>query len=289
VHKVSLLRWNNTRMASAVLLFSLLLETKPAVTATVDTLLGDAAGNTTTLNRDIAPAWVNSPNVRGTADILWTCLVTLTACVYTALHLNIPPSHRSQWRRLGTKIKWVLVALLGPELVLHTALSQFRDARRLCKALNGIRDATRHESDSPNEERFDLSYGYWVAMGGFVADVSGIHDTISHATVNVKGVELLAKLGHFLEMPKHQIEDRSKANILAKSLVCIQVTWMLVQCITRKAAGYPLTLLEIHTMVHVVCALGIYIFWWKVSSLIAFLEYGIQPVESSQNRNLWIF
>lgn len=168
----------------------------------------------------------------------------------------------------------MLVALLGPELVLHTALSQFRDARHLCKALNGIRDRPRYASDNLNKEKIDLSYGYWVVMGGFVADVSGIHDTISHVTVNVQGVEILAEHGHFLEMPKHQIEDRSKANILAKSLVCIQVTWMLVQCITRKAAGYPLTFLEIHTMVHVACALCIYILWWKVSSLIACLEYG---------------
>lgn len=108
-----------------------------------------------------------------------------------------------------------------------------------------------------------------------MVDVSGMYDTVSRVTINPTGVEFLARAGHYLEMSKDQIADRSKANILAKSLVCIQVTWMLVQCIARKSAGYPLTVLEIHTMVHVVCALCIYVFWWKVGSPITLLGYGL--------------
>lgn len=100
--------------------------------ADIEALLKDANGNRTTFNSETAPGWIASPNSRGTADILWTCLVTLTACVYTALRLNIPSKHRSQWRRTWTKAKWVLIALIGPEVVLWAAIDQFQQARRLC-------------------------------------------------------------------------------------------------------------------------------------------------------------
>lgn len=102
-------------------------------------------------------------------------------------------------------------------------------------------------------------------MGGFRVDISDIHDQCSQVVINSLGVEFIARAGHFLKMPKEHIADRSKADLLAKSLVCIQVIWMLVQCIARKSAGYPLSLLEIHTMVHVMCALCIYVLWWYVS------------------------
>ena len=38
---------------------------------------------------------------------------------------------------------------------------------------------------------------------------------------------------------------------------------MIVQCIARKVNGYTLSLLGIHTMVHVLCALIIYFLWWR--------------------------
>ena len=198
--------------------------------------------------------------------------MTLTACVYTAIHLNIPISHRSKWRQLGAKLKWVLVALIGPELVLMSAAKQFRTARHLCKALNRLIDKNKEL----RQEKVDLSYGFWVVMGGFRVDISDIHDRHSKAVINSKGVEFLSGAGHFLEMAKEDIADRSKADLLTKSLVCIQVVWMLMQCIARKTAGYPLSLLEIHTMVHVVCALCIYILWWNVSCRIIYPSCDVQ-------------
>ncbi|KAK3947874.1 hypothetical protein QBC32DRAFT_195255, partial [Pseudoneurospora amorphoporcata] len=42
------------------------------------------------LNEKPAPPWVSSPNVRGTGDIIISCLVTLIACAYTAIHPTVP-------------------------------------------------------------------------------------------------------------------------------------------------------------------------------------------------------
>ena len=112
----------------------------------------------------------------------------------------------------------------------------------------------------------DLRYGFYVTMGGFVYDVKNLVDDYSLVTLTPLGVIGLARQGQFVDISTEDITDKSKADVFTKSLVCVQVLWMVIQCIAREAAGYPLTLLEIHTMVHVVCALIIYVLWWKVSS-----------------------
>ena len=103
-------------------------------------------------------------------------------------------------------------------------------------------------------------------MGGFVYDVENLRDDLSFLTITPRGIIALARQGHFVDISTGDITDKCKADIFTKSLICIQVSWIVIQCIARKAAGYPLTLLEIHTMVHVVCALVLYVLWWKVSS-----------------------
>ena len=82
--------------------------------------------------------------------------------------------------------------------------------------------------------------------------------------LSTSGVLQLAELGHFITVSEQAIEDRSKANLLQKFLVITQVGWMAVQCAVRTAWGLPISLLEVHTLVHVVCALALYAFWFKV-------------------------
>jgi hypothetical protein len=42
------------------------------------------------------------------------------------------------------------------------------------------------------------------------------------------------------------------------------VLWMVLQCCIRAAMGLPLALLEIHTLIHALCALAMYAFWFQV-------------------------
>lgn len=75
---------------------------------------------------------------------------------------------------------------------------------------------------------FSLLYGFFVVMGGFVVDVSHLHNTLSRLTISPKGVAFLARHGHSLKISDSTIRDKSKADILAKTLVCVQVGWTLV-------------------------------------------------------------
>ena len=100
-------------------------------------------------------------------------------------------------------------------------------------------------------------------MGGFIVDVSHLHNNLSRLTISPKGVAFLAKHGHFIKISDAVIRDKSKADNLAKALVCIQVSWILVQTVSRRIVGYPITLLEVHTLVHVACAIAMYGLWFQ--------------------------
>jgi hypothetical protein len=101
-------------------------------------------------------------------------------------------------------------------------------------------------------------------MGGFVLHSKYTEEefgTIGR-TVTVDGALRLAELGILPNVSRTFIRERSKSNLLAKGLVCFQVSWMLIQTIARKIAGLPVTLLELNTLAHVGCAVAMYAAWW---------------------------
>lgn len=125
--------------------------------APVETLLSAAGGNRTALNNQISPAWVSNSGVRSTSDILWSCIVTLTACIYTAIHLNVPPSHEGNWQFLWRKTKWVALALFAPEVVLYCALIQRLQARKFIKEMNELWATRQASLDHPEHKKSKLA------------------------------------------------------------------------------------------------------------------------------------
>lgn len=113
--------------------------------------------------------------------------------------------------------------------------------------------------------KFSLTYGFYVLMGGLVVDVSDLYDDVSCMTLTPGKVLDLAKKNSWEKfyVPDETIRDKSKADNLAKGLVILQVSWTLLQCISRQALGYPLTVLEVHTLVHAACAMLMYAFWFR--------------------------
>ena len=69
--------------------------------------------------------WEPDPNnSRGTWAILSTCIITLTLCVYTSLHLNVPAHRSSNTDAFFRKAKYVIFGLLAPELIAFNAWRQ---------------------------------------------------------------------------------------------------------------------------------------------------------------------
>ena len=105
--------------------------------------LAAANGNLTALKTQIAHGLAAGPAYRGTFDIAWSCLLTILACIYNAIHLNIPPRNTGRWKLLLRKVKWATIALFAPEIVLYTATTQILDAYKVKKEVNAMRGQIR--------------------------------------------------------------------------------------------------------------------------------------------------
>ena len=60
-----------------------------------------------------------------------------------------------------------------------------------------------------------------------------------------------------------EIKDRGKSDWFAKSLVLLQTSWFVMQCIARGIKHLPVTHLEIVTLAYAAMNFVIYVFWWN--------------------------
>ena len=256
---------------------------------------------------------------RGTWSILSTCIITLTLCVYTSLHLNVPAHKSSATSTFLMKAKYVLFGLLAPELIVFNAWRQrtvatslvarlrkdrgrrqptpflrrlfvglktlprkiYQGIRALPQRLTGKLERINHENSLPLVVGKDpwaditLIHGFYIVMGGYTFDIS--QDTkprIWPPKVDRLTPSPMAVLGCLISQDKNlrevvpflseeEIWDKSKANGLAKAIVCVQAVWFCTQCIARLGQGMPISLLELNTFAHAICALLVYVLWWN--------------------------
>ena len=132
-------------------------------------------------------------------------------------------------------------------------------------------------ADKPNGDDEDLSFGaqpwtitrsLYATMGGFVVSSSDRTPLPgqSHArmVLTVPAIKLIAKYEPeiFTTLSESAIQDKSKANTFVKFLTCSQATWFCIQCLTRYMQDLSVSLLEINTAAHAICALALYFFFW---------------------------
>lgn len=77
---------------------------------------------------------------------------------------------------------------------------------------------------------------FYVAMGGVVVDFSAVEDQECKEFLSEKGLGSMWTLttngfheSRITDLPCKSISDKSKADVLAKGLVCFQVLWMVIQ------------------------------------------------------------
>jgi hypothetical protein len=82
----------------------------------------------------------SEPATRGTFRLIFSCLTTLTTCVYTAVHLNVPKENTPSLARYRKKAVWVVLGIIAPEFVVYAAWAQWNSARTLRTKINEIID-----------------------------------------------------------------------------------------------------------------------------------------------------
>ena len=240
--------------------------------------------------------WTSSPNLRGTKDIIWSCIFVVFLSTWATLHINVPPVKKSFWWRFRNKSLLMAVGLLAPEYIATIAFTELRTAL-----------VVRSHIQSLGYEEWTLAHSFFVAMGGYMICIKDEYKPISaenfvkwqrsgtiillrpsdkimgrsksqsvhSASVEIQKDESIPKLararpldslGVVIELPwisKEDIAARGKADFVLKSIACAQIAWLLVQYIGRSAQSLATSSLEALTVAYVVCALFSYCAWWK--------------------------
>ncbi|TGZ78469.1 hypothetical protein EX30DRAFT_343189 [Ascodesmis nigricans] len=244
--------------------------------------------------------WVPEPDGRGTLSIILLCGISLGLCIWTALHLNIEPASLKLGLKpppgyMG-KIVWAFVALIAPELVSTVALHQFLVVRRFCSKAN--HNVPRKERITMSKAFFAIMGGLavvrahpWSDGERFnPVDVSPLRllrhnhrrrqeskgwyyrsqaaplqylerDELVPVPIDALATEEWRQ--NLQRISDHEIDVRSKADGLAKVIVCSQAIWVFLQCITRSIDYLPITPLELTTILHIVNLIFMYAAWWK--------------------------
>ena len=121
-----------------------------------------------------------------------------------------------------------------------------------------------------------MTHGFFVIMGGFhlferSSEETGNNDRGISPEDDIplhplKASDLRVCDGYsesFIMLTEAEIMDKGKSDWLAKSLVLLQTSWFVMQCIARGIKHLPVTHLEIVTLAYAAMNFVIFIFWWK--------------------------
>lgn len=220
--------------------------------------------------------WQFDDNSRSSWDILWTCLTTIFACTWTALHKHVPERTHNKIAASFMKTFTWFGALLAPELMIIYAAIDFHYASAIAKRCNQAFAAKRAQSskevgpqkeqaDAPEDDEIELQS--WSLIQGFCIQMDGLQlrtrdDWVY--TVSSKNVVSLIEAGVIRprDLESDEIEDRAKADAAAKLFAVLQSSWVVVNILARAAYHLPISPIEITTVAYVVCAAFSYGLWW---------------------------
>ena len=166
------------------------------------------------------------------------------------LHLNVPAKDDDLWTLFVRRARWLMFALLSPELVMLFACGQWASAQRSVADMHS------------------LGYEYWTMVHAFYADMGGfvLHPPdCTSFPITAKQVHYLVQQ-RYLPIPnitKKEIWDKSKADMFAKTVAGFQAGWLVTQVIARGIQHLPVTLLELSTVALMPCTGAALFFWFN--------------------------
>ncbi|KAJ3576384.1 hypothetical protein NP233_g481 [Leucocoprinus birnbaumii] len=214
-------------------------------------------------------------NTRTLWDIIWSCLATIFACTWVAVHPNIPSPKADFRSRLKNKVVIMVYAWIAPECVTMWAMRQLVSARELARICNNTRGIPNDDRSylqlflaslnpfqpddmSRKVQRWTLTHGFFAQMGGYTI----FRDSNPYWTLCLEDVDLPRDINLIPYYTEEEIMDRSKGDVLSKGVALLQTAWFGMQYFTRVYNQLPLTELETVTLAFVVLNFVMYILWW---------------------------
>ncbi|KAF9566570.1 hypothetical protein CPC08DRAFT_703914 [Agrocybe pediades] len=178
-------------------------------------------------------------------EIIWTCLATIFAASWVAVHPNMPGPNVSKVKKILLRIEVMLWAIITPELIIMWAMQQWYGAKVLENEF-----VSRYRK--PNDAfKWTKKYGFFLQMGGFVLYEKDKSRRILEWHVLMEYYE--NGRVDLSEITEATIDDRSKADGFAKCIALIQTSWFIIQCIAR-FSDERLVLTELELVTAACCA-----------------------------------
>jgi hypothetical protein len=110
------------------------------------------------------------------------------------------------------------------------------------------------------------THALFIIMGGFHycdgSDKAGESYQPVHP-LTYRNVIMMFKEKVIAFPTEQELQNQSKSDWLAKSIVLLQTLWFVAQCIARGVENLPITELEIVTLAYTTINIGIIIAWWN--------------------------
>ncbi|KAK0227519.1 hypothetical protein IW262DRAFT_1427641, partial [Armillaria fumosa] len=184
-------------------------------------------------------------------SIVWSCLATIFACTWLAVHPNVPGRSITTKGSISCAIeraKIMVIAILAPEIIVGWAAGQFSVAWKLCQGEHFISLGTL--SDYITEIR----YIFFDTSGQEDHDVPGTLVTLQALESEPHLVKNLAAIS------PETIEDKNKGDGFSKTISIFQLSWFIAQCVARVIQHLPITLLEMTALAGL--SIITYSLWW---------------------------
>ncbi|KZP22280.1 hypothetical protein FIBSPDRAFT_1018418 [Athelia psychrophila] len=192
---------------------------------------------------------------RTICNIIWSCLATIAACTWVAVHWNVPDPRSGMICVNLDRIAITICALLVPEYIIGWAVRQWLTAQQIAQT----NEKLAKEARDCYRRLWTVTHGFFVIMGGFYfLDPKSTPRPLSREQVEER-VE-----NSSFELPKKSdVDDKSKADMFSKVVASLQTLWFVMQSLARPIQQLPLTKLEIATLAYTSINMVMYGFWWS--------------------------
>ena len=268
----------------------LLLMTALPLLATPD--IAEAAQNGTKLGL------VPNPSTRGTLEIVTASLLTIIACTWSVLHLNVPALGDSILTKTMRRLKWTLITIVFPEMIFVNAMEEWLLARYFMKQMTNLEErgtiASEEEFLGSNrivtrwtvangkkpttpDDAFVHKRNIWTLTHSYYANMGGIR-IMTRDPSNPKYYELYILDGDYListdfdpvyhplkwlAITEDEILDKSKSESFAKAIASLQFAYLVLSAISRAVRRLGLAQLEIFVLASAVLAILNYVSYWN--------------------------
>ncbi|KAG8863657.1 hypothetical protein FRC20_010595 [Serendipita sp. 405] len=246
---------------------------------------------------------------RSLPNIIWSCLTTILLCTWVSLHPNVPKpvdeTKLSKRERYAHKLRTFLkdqalpfvLLLVAPEWVLMWALRQRLVVEYLVRnkqaptrrhgffiIMGGFHKFSKVEVLAPSDPATSDPATSDPATSDPVPSDPLIGSDVEKMPTDKKSEDEHGEPNHpldrfdvcrlvddgRLQLPLEvEIDDKSKSDWIAKSLVLLQTLWFVVQCGARKMDHLPLTELEVVTLGYALLNFFVYVIWWDKPQKVA--------------------